>query len=106
MGALCFEQPGVAEPGAPQPGGRRPSRAPYLPGVEAGRANRRDTDELVELAADQGERGLNGGAGRGRAQVGQIPAFRAAGGVQARNRAEVLKPWLIRTKARYAYPCI
>ena len=31
-----------------------PAERRTVPGVEAGRANRRDTDELVELAADQG----------------------------------------------------
>ena len=96
---------GVAEPGAPQPGGGGPSRAPYLPGVEAGRANGRDTDELVELAADEGERGLNGGAaaaglssGKFRPSVPQVASRPAI--------APNLKPWLIRIKAQYAYPRI
>src|SRR5208282_603538 len=45
------------------------------------RTDRRYADQPVELAAEEGERGLNGGAGRGRAQLsGQIPAFRTAGG--------------------------
>lgn len=80
MRAVHFQQPGVAEPGAPQPRGGGLGRTPYLPGIEPGRADRRYADQLVEFTAEEGERRRNGGAGRGRAQLnGQIPAFRTAG---------------------------
>ena len=100
MGALHGQRPDVAEPGTPQPPGRRLGRTTQVLRRESRGADGRDTHQAFEFATDAGERGVNRRSDRLRAYFSRqiAPLRRARTAATARNTQCALRP---PPKARY-----